>query len=127
MEIIASVGEEIRSLNFSLILPSIYESALTLFHFEYTLYRYIHLHERYRPISSGGYFDDDLWAKVQIYSLSLIFKLWSKKHYRTSSYQQDLKDNLKYVYVCMYLQCLRMKINFIDNCMPFIIACVMTP
>ena len=41
----------------------------------------------------------DKWGKVQLYSLSLIFKLWSLPHYRSKSFQQDMLDNLKNVAV----------------------------
>ena len=41
---------------------------------------------------------DNKWAKVHIFSLSIIFtKLWSKQHYRSSSFQQDMIDNLRNV------------------------------
>eukprot|EP01031_Cornospumella_fuschlensis_P025835 gene25835-31201_t len=43
------------------------------------------------------YFTNDLHAKIQVFSLSLIFRLWGKPHYRNSSYKQDLLDNLKNV------------------------------
>ena len=42
-------------------------------------------------------FPGDLWARVHIFSLSLIFKLWSVPHYRSQHQQQDLKDNLRNV------------------------------
>lgn len=48
---------------------------------------------------SSSYYSDDKHAKVQVFSLALIFKLWSEKHYRTTSYQQDLLNNLKNVAV----------------------------
>ena len=52
--------------------------------------------------------EDDKWGKVQLYSLSLIFKLWSLPHYRSNSFQQDMLDNLKNVavpgtYKCYFL------------------------
>lgn len=37
---------------------------------------------------------NDLWAHTQIFSLSLIFSMWSVKHYRNSSFQQDCLDTL---------------------------------
>jgi hypothetical protein len=43
------------------------------------------------------YFKDDKWAKVNIFSLSLIMKMWGKPHYRSSSFQQDMLDNLRNV------------------------------
>lgn len=42
-------------------------------------------------------FSNDMWARVQVFSLSLIFKMWKKSHYRSKSYQQDMIDNLKNV------------------------------
>ena len=50
-----------------------------------------------RSYAEGSMFREDLWARVQIYSLSLIFNLWDKEHYRSSSFQQDMKDNLSNV------------------------------
>ena len=46
---------------------------------------------------SMNHFGDDTWAKVQVYSLSLIFKMWDKPHYRSATFQQDLIDNLRNV------------------------------
>ena len=42
---------------------------------------------------------NDTRARVQLYSLSLIFKLWSKPHYRNPSFQVDLLRNLRNVAV----------------------------
>lgn len=53
----------------------------------------------YKKYSESTYFASDLHAKVQVFSLSLIFKLWTVKHYRSASYKQDLLDNLKNVAV----------------------------
>ena len=58
------------------------------------LYEYILVGKSY---SADSVFGDDVWAKAQVYSLSLIFKLWSKPHYRSPSFQQDMLDNLKNV------------------------------
>ena len=49
--------------------------------------------------SQGSYFKDDTRALVQVYSLSLIFSMWYKPHYRCKSFQQDMIDNLKNVAV----------------------------
>lgn len=49
------------------------------------------------PYSQCTYFVNDPHAKVQIFSLSLIIKLWSQRHYRSESFQQDMLDNLKNV------------------------------
>lgn len=59
------------------------------------LYGYVFLHHSYGQDTTV--FKDDVWAKVQVYSLSLIFKLWSKSHYRSPSFKQDMLDNLKNV------------------------------
>ena len=59
------------------------------------LYGYVFLHHSYGQDTTT--FKDDVWAKVQVYSLSLIFKLWSKNHYRSPSFRQDMLDNLKNV------------------------------
>ena len=47
--------------------------------------------------SQSSYFKDDVAAKVQVYSLSLIFFLWSHPHYRSRDFQQDMIDNLRNV------------------------------
>eukprot|EP00605_Chrysophyceae_sp_TOSAG23-4_P001435 GSChrysophyteH1.ASY1.ANO1.1563.1 assembled CDS len=47
--------------------------------------------------SEDVYFNDDIHARVQVYSLALIFTLWSEKHYRCASFQQDMLDNLRNV------------------------------
>ena len=60
------------------------------------LYGYVFLHHSY---GQDTVFKEDVWAKVQVYSLSLIFKLWSKSHYRSPSFKQDMLDNLKNVAV----------------------------
>lgn len=44
-------------------------------------------------------YENDAWARVQVFSLSLIFKLWFRPHYRSASFQQDMKDNLRNVAV----------------------------
>lgn len=66
---------------------------ITLLYF-YTLYEYIYQGKSYTSCTT---FQDDTWARVQIYSLSLIFKLWSKPHYRSPTFQQDMIDNLSNV------------------------------
>ena len=47
--------------------------------------------------SNSQYFKNNQWARVQIYSLSLIFKMWEKKTYRSPTFQQDMIDNLRNV------------------------------
>ena len=44
-------------------------------------------------------FKDDLQAHVQVYSLGLIFWLWSRPHYRCKDFKQDMIDNLRNVAV----------------------------
>lgn len=50
-----------------------------------------------KEYSDVSFFKGDLHAQVQVYSLSLIFSLWSQKHYRCKSFQQDMLDNLRNV------------------------------
>ena len=66
---------------------------VTLLYF-FALYEYIYLGKTY---TSCTVFTEDTWARVQIYSLSVIFKLWSKPHYRSPTFQQDMIDNLSNV------------------------------
>jgi hypothetical protein len=42
-------------------------------------------------------FPEDQHARVQVYSLSLIFRMWSLPHYRSASFQEDLIANLSNV------------------------------
>jgi hypothetical protein len=80
--------------NWIVVLHSVYDVLSTTWYFYHALYEFIILESSY---SSMNLFPYDKWAKVQIYSLSLIFKLWSLPHYRSASFQQDMKDNLKNV------------------------------
>lgn len=45
------------------------------------------------------YFSDRQYAKVHVYSLSLIMFMWSQPHYRADSFQVDMINNLKNVAV----------------------------
>ena len=45
-----------------------------------------------KEYSDVSFFKGDLHAQVQVYSLSLIFSLWSQKHYRCKSFQQDMLE-----------------------------------
>lgn len=47
--------------------------------------------------SACPYFKDRLHASIHVFSVALDLKLWSKKHYRKSSYSLDLVDNLRNV------------------------------
>lgn len=43
-------------------------------------------------------FGGDVWANVQVFSLSLIFRMWSvAPHYRSRDFQEDMINNLKNV------------------------------
>jgi hypothetical protein len=47
---------------------------------------------------SNAPFGGDVWANVQVFSLSLIFKMWSRApHYRSRDFQEDMINNLKNV------------------------------
>ena len=83
-----------RMANYIAVMSAVADAVkVTLLYF-YTLYEYIYLGKSY---TSGTTFQEDTWARVQIYSLSLIFKLWSKPHYRSPTFQQDMIDNLSNV------------------------------
>lgn len=58
------------------------------------LHEYVFLQRSY---SQGSYFKDDTQAHVQVYSLALIFWLWSHPHYRSKDFKQDMIDNLRNV------------------------------
>lgn len=70
----------------------------TIFTYWNGLFAFIYLRKDYSSSEISAIFGDDKWARVQIYSLSIIFtKLWSKKHYRSASFKQDMIDNLQNV------------------------------
>lgn len=80
--------------NWVIVAHSIYDGMSITWYFYQALYEYLILETSYTNMKLFPY---DKWAKVQIFSLSLIFKLWSLPHYRSTSFQQDMKDNLKNV------------------------------
>ena len=83
-----------RMANYIAVMSAVADAVkVTLLYF-YTLYEYIYLGKSYTSCTT---FQEDTWARVQIYSLSLIFKLWSKPHYRSPTFQQDMIDNLSNV------------------------------
>lgn len=93
---------------------SLYEAIHVTVTYWYTLTLYIFYKQKYINCST---FPQDIHAKVQIYSLSLIFSLWNQSHYRSQSFQQDMIDNLRNVaipgtglplsfFVCNYWICL---------------------
>jgi len=55
------------------------------------LYDYIIVNRTY---NESSVFDDDIRAKIQLFSLALTFKMWFKPHYRSNSFQDDLINNL---------------------------------
>lgn len=82
------------SVNYGAIPSAIADAMSVTFFYFYTLYQYIFQGKSY---SSCTTFPKDTWARVQLFSLSLIFKLWSKPHYRSPTFQQDMIDNLSNV------------------------------
>ncbi|CAM9122996.1 unnamed protein product [Discosporangium mesarthrocarpum] len=47
--------------------------------------------------ASCPYFVDELQARLQCYSLALIFYLWSRPHYRNGDFREDMAKNLRNV------------------------------
>lgn len=43
------------------------------------------------------YFEDNKYAKLHVYSLALILKLWDKPHYRNGTFKEDMIKNLRNV------------------------------
>merc|ERR1719262_1774411 len=55
-------------------------------------------------LCGGSYKEPPPWfqqlpshAKVHLYSLSLIFKIWGQPHYRNGTFQEDMVKNLRNV------------------------------
>jgi hypothetical protein len=74
--------------------------------YECALLQLVFLHDKssHRRSRKGyGYqylysiYPEDRWARVTVYSQALIFQMWDKPHYRATSLQQDMKDNLRNV------------------------------
>lgn len=63
--------------------------------YQISLLRIVFLHKKYADLFE--LFPQDRWARVQIYSQGLIFRMWSHPHYRARSLQQDMIDNLRNV------------------------------
>lgn len=68
----------------------------TLLQYWFCLIQFIFLKKSYTECT---FFPQDTHARVQLFSLALIFRLWSAPHYRSPSFQQDMLDNLKNVAV----------------------------
>lgn len=88
------IVHEMKAANWGVIFSKLVVAVVVTFKFEYALFLYVIQKKQYSQVTI---FDDDKWAKAQIYSIALIFRLWSKKHYRSPSFQQDMKDNLQNV------------------------------
>ena len=43
------------------------------------------------------YFGDNLQAQCQVYSLALVYKMWSQPHYRNGDFHEDMVKNLRNV------------------------------
>ena len=43
------------------------------------------------------YFDGNTQARVQVYSLALVFRMWSRPHYRNGTFHEDMIKNLRNV------------------------------
>jgi hypothetical protein len=84
----------LQTANWTLVFAHCRNGISILWAYWMALYQFIFKHVTY---SASTAFQDDKYARVQVYSLSLIFKLWSLKHYRSKSFQQDMIDNLKNV------------------------------
>ena len=61
-----------------------------------TLYEVLICDRKYSELS---FLPEDRWARVQVYSLALIFRMFKRPHYRSKSFQQDMLDNLRNVAV----------------------------
>ena len=86
--------EQLRVANWLDIRSEIHSMAMATFSYWLALYEIIFCGRSYDEISM---FKDDRWAKVQVFSLSLIFRMWKRPHYRSTTFQQDMIDNLKNV------------------------------
>jgi hypothetical protein len=63
--------------------------------YQYALLEIVFFQKQYGYLQSV--YPEDRWARVQVYSQGLIFKMWSHPHYRAKSLQQDMLDNLRNV------------------------------
>lgn len=62
--------------------------------YEYSFYLLLIQSKKYEDFDV---FESDIRAKVQLFSLSLTFKMWSRPHYRSATFQQDMINNLRNV------------------------------
>lgn len=61
------------------------------FKYYYAIYAFVLLGRKYSEVSV---FADDIQAKALIFSYSLIFKMYNEPHYRSTTFRQDMIDNL---------------------------------
>ena len=61
------------------------------FKYYYAIYAFVILGKKYSEVSIC---EDDIQAKALIFSYSIIFKMYNQPHYRSSSFRQDMIDNL---------------------------------
>lgn len=92
--ILSTCIDALKAADWSAVASSLSAIVRTVWVYWFTLYGFIFNHARYEDCDS---YKDDKWARVQVFSLALIFKLWSLKHYRSQSFQQDMIDNLRNV------------------------------
>lgn len=90
----AGHGSQNRTKPWSRLNSAFWRAAALTFSFEAALFQFVFWPI---PYSESVLFADDVRARVHVYSLALIFKMWGKVHYRSRSFQQDLIDNLKNV------------------------------
>jgi hypothetical protein len=94
LPLLSDCQRALRSADWPATISSVLEVVRTIWTYWGTLYAFIFNNINYKDCAA---YKDDKWAKVQVFSLSLIFKLWELKHYRSTSFQQDMIDNLRNV------------------------------
>ena len=75
--------------------PDVVEAFLSTLRFQVCLFCLVFLGSKQRYCLE--IFPDDQHARVQVFSLSLIFRMWSLPHYRSKTFQADLLANLSNV------------------------------
>lgn len=85
-----------REANWLDIRVEVHGAMLSTFSYWLALYEVLFCGRSYSEISM---FKEDLWGRVQVFSLSLIFRMWQRPHYRSKTFQQDMLDNLRNVAV----------------------------
>lgn len=93
---VSRVIEEARNVDWRFVRSELHAAISTTFSYWLALYETMFCGRTYSEMS---FLRDDRWARVQVFSLSLIFRLWKRPHYRSKSFQQDMIDNLRNVAV----------------------------